>query len=168
MNIVEQDDSTSFRPLLSDANQYEVLGLRNLDIQIVPRDTSAEPGAGVEPVSDQNADLSWLDNPLHSPMPGRYWSAPQETTNSSFALQDYQMQSMLLEHQNKNFLMMARQKHYENNLVNGKPMPGVGTQVSIKSQHGRLRFVKEVATQINTRNAVMAGTLTRSARRRSR
>lgn len=45
--------------------------------------------------------------------------------SGNHALQDYQMQLMLLEQQNKKRLMMARQEQHENNPGAGGPMPGV-------------------------------------------
>ncbi|KAK5950554.1 hypothetical protein OHC33_008497 [Knufia fluminis] len=45
--------------------------------------------------------------------------------SGNHALQDYQMQLMLLEQQNKKRLMMARQEQHENNPHAGGPMPGV-------------------------------------------
>lgn len=106
-------------------NQYEVLGLRNLDIQIVPRDTSAEPSAGAEAVTDPDV--------------------------VSLALQDYRMQLMLLEQQNKKRPMMARQEQYENNpIIDERSRPGVGTQAPspVHEDYSELFSPEEIAAHV--------------------
>ena len=69
---------------------------------------------------NMNMDMSYNrpNMPNQQQMPG----GPQ---SGNHALQDYQMQLMLLEQQNKKRLMMARQEQHENN-PNAPGMPGVG------------------------------------------
>ena len=55
--------------------------------------------------------------------------------SGNHALQDYQMQLMLLEQQNKKRLMMARQEQHENNPAGGQ-MPGVTMPPSGMSPNG--------------------------------
>lgn len=50
---------------------------------------------------------------------------PNNGQNGNHALQDYQMQLMLLEQQNKKRLMMARQEHETMNHRPGEPQPGM-------------------------------------------
>jgi hypothetical protein len=59
-------------------------------------------------------------------MGGQMQGGPAAAQSGNHALQDYQMQLMLLEQQNKKRLMMARQE--QDNQVNreGAPMPGMG------------------------------------------
>lgn len=46
------------RRFVSDVRQYEVAGLKNLDIQIVPRITSAEPATASQVTSDEHTKIA--------------------------------------------------------------------------------------------------------------
>jgi len=71
------------------------------------------------PAMDANADF--FNNGQMRGMPG---AGPAGQNSSNHALQDYQMQLMLLEQQNKKRLLMARQEQDSANGPNGGPMPG--------------------------------------------
>lgn len=77
-------------------------------------------------------DMSYQRN-MQAGQPGMQGGGGQ---TGNHALQDYQMQLMLLEQQNKKRLMMARQEQHENNPGNGGPMPGVGMQAPGMSPNG--------------------------------
>jgi hypothetical protein len=75
------------------------------------------------PQMPQDPNSAEFFNPQMRPMPGQ--QAPP-SANSNHALQDYQMQLMLLEQQNKKRLLMARQE--QDNMTNGPngPVPASG------------------------------------------
>lgn len=75
------------------------------------------------PQMPQDPNSAEFFNTQMRPMPGQ---APPPNANSNHALQDYQMQLMLLEQQNKKRLLMARQE--QDNMTNGPngPVPASG------------------------------------------
>ncbi|KAI5274513.1 hypothetical protein E4T47_02371 [Aureobasidium subglaciale] len=85
----------------------------NVDKGLMPNGTPQMP---------QDPNAAEFFNPQMRPMPGQ---APPNA-NSNHALQDYQMQLMLLEQQNKKRLLMARQE--QDNMTNGPngPVPASG------------------------------------------
>lgn len=74
------------------------------------------------PQMPQDPNAAEFFNPQMRPMPGQ----GPPNANSNHALQDYQMQLMLLEQQNKKRLLMARQE--QDNMTNGPngPVPASG------------------------------------------
>lgn len=84
------------------------------------------------PPDGMQMDMSYQRN-LPGGQPGLQAGGGQ---SGNHALQDYQMQLMLLEQQNKKRLMMARQEQHENNPGSGGPMPGVGMQGTGLSPNG--------------------------------
>lgn len=71
---------------------------------------------------------------MQGQQPGMQAGAGGQSGNH--ALQDYQMQLMLLEQQNKKRLMMARQEQHDNQPGAGGPMPGVNMQAAGMSPSG--------------------------------
>lgn len=84
------------------------------------------------PPDGMQMDMSYQRN-MPPGQPGMQGGGGQ---SGNHALQDYQMQLMLLEQQNKKRLMMARQEQHDTNPGSGGPMPGVGMQGSGLSPNG--------------------------------
>lgn len=93
--------------------------------------TMGTAGSPMMPMSNQFADgipMDVYNQQRGMPgAPGQGMQGGPGGQTGNHALQDYQMQLMLLEQQNKKRLMMARQEQHENNPGSGNPM-AVGMQ----------------------------------------
>lgn len=89
-------------------------------------------------------------------MPGQVMQGAPNGQSGNHALQDYQMQLMLLEQQNKKRLMMARQEQHENQPRDGQPMPG-GVIPPGMSPQGSRNGTSPNPTEQMKRAAQMAG-----------
>ncbi|CAD0021930.1 unnamed protein product, partial [Aureobasidium pullulans] len=104
----------------------EKVQLWNKDPPLRVEVTPLPPPSGLmpngAPQMPQDPNAAEFFNPQMRPMPGQ----GPPNANSNHALQDYQMQLMLLEQQNKKRLLMARQE--QDNMTNGPngPVPASG------------------------------------------